>query len=115
MYECPNCGGNLRYDIPSKMMACASCDSKFDPYEVSDKNGAQEQEEYEVWRRNLQYGQYCSRFLYLLWFVSGAGEPPAEGTQTKVYHSVWSDEGTVQESLYENDGKGSICSEGVEK
>ena len=48
MYECPNCGGNLRYDIPSKMMACASCDSKFDPYEVSDKNGAQEQEEYEV-------------------------------------------------------------------
>lgn len=48
MYECPNCGGNLRYDIPSKMMACASCDSKFDPYEVSDKNEAQEQEEYEV-------------------------------------------------------------------
>lgn len=48
MYECPNCGGNLRYDIPSKMMACASCDSRFDPYEVSDKNGAQEQEEYEV-------------------------------------------------------------------
>ena len=44
MYECPNCGGNLRYDIPSKMMACASCDSKFDPYEVSDKNGAQEQD-----------------------------------------------------------------------
>lgn len=48
MYECPNCGGNLRYDIPSKMMSCASCNSKFDPYEVSDKNGAQEQEEYEV-------------------------------------------------------------------
>lgn len=48
MYECPNCGGNLRYDISSKMMACASCDSKFDPYEVSDKNGAQEQEEFEV-------------------------------------------------------------------
>ncbi len=49
MYECPNCGGNLRYDIPSKMMACASCDSKFDLYEVSDKNGAQEQEDaYEV-------------------------------------------------------------------
>lgn len=48
MYECPNCGGNLRYDIPSKKMACVSCDSRFDPYEVSDKNGAQEQEEYEV-------------------------------------------------------------------
>lgn len=49
MYECPNCGGNLRYDIPSKMMACASCDSKFDPYEVSERNGAQETEdEYEV-------------------------------------------------------------------
>ena len=49
MYECPNCRGNLRYDIPSKMMACASCDSKFDPYEVSERNGAQETEdEYEV-------------------------------------------------------------------
>lgn len=49
MYECPNCGGNLRYDIPSQKMACASCNSLFDPYGVSDRNGVEEQEnEYEV-------------------------------------------------------------------
>lgn len=48
MYECPNCGGNLWYDIPSGKIACRSCDSKFDPYEVSEKNGAEEGTDYEV-------------------------------------------------------------------
>lgn len=48
MYECPNCGGNLWYDIPSGKIACRSCDSKFDPYEVSESNGAEEATDYEV-------------------------------------------------------------------
>lgn len=31
MLECPNCGSGLRFDIPSQMMACDSCQNKFDP------------------------------------------------------------------------------------
>lgn len=34
MYECPNCGGNLKFHIPSQQMFCAFCDSKFDPYAI---------------------------------------------------------------------------------
>lgn len=34
MYECPNCGGNLKFHIPSQQMYCAFCDSKFDPYSI---------------------------------------------------------------------------------
>ncbi|MCM1326599.1 MAG: hypothetical protein NC094_05035 [Bacteroidales bacterium] len=34
MYECPNCGGNLKFDIPSQQLACGFCDSKFDPYAI---------------------------------------------------------------------------------
>ena len=34
MYECPNCGGNLKFDIPSQQMLCAFCESKFDPYAI---------------------------------------------------------------------------------
>lgn len=34
MYECPNCGGNLKFHIPSQQMFCAFCESKFDPYSM---------------------------------------------------------------------------------
>lgn len=34
MYECPNCGGNLKFDISSQQMLCAYCESKFDPYTI---------------------------------------------------------------------------------
>ena len=34
MYECPNCGGNLKFHIPSQQMFCAFCESKFDPYSI---------------------------------------------------------------------------------
>ena len=34
MYECPNCGGNLKFDIASQQMACAFCGTHLDPYSV---------------------------------------------------------------------------------
>lgn len=34
MYECPNCGGNLKFDIASQKLACAYCDGHFDPYSI---------------------------------------------------------------------------------
>ena len=48
MYECPNCGGNLKFDIASQQLACGFCDAKFDPYSVTKEQDAEQQEDYEV-------------------------------------------------------------------
>ena len=41
MYECVNCGGALRFDIPSQQLHCDHCDSDFDPqtYRVNESAG----------------------------------------------------------------------------
>ena len=31
--KCPGCGGELRYDIPSRAMVCDHCSGQYDPYE----------------------------------------------------------------------------------
>ena len=31
MYECPGCGGELRFDIPTQKLICAHCDGTFEP------------------------------------------------------------------------------------
>lgn len=38
MYECPNCAGMLRYDIPLNKMKCDHCDSDFDVNDFSDES-----------------------------------------------------------------------------
>ncbi len=48
MYQCPNCGGELKYNIAGKNIKCASCSSEFDPYEVKQDNDAEEDNFYEV-------------------------------------------------------------------
>lgn len=48
MYECPNCGGNLRFDIPSQQLACKFCDTKVSPYAIKKETDAVEQEYYEA-------------------------------------------------------------------
>ncbi|MDE6627693.1 MAG: hypothetical protein K2K56_15195 [Lachnospiraceae bacterium] len=48
MYECPNCGGNLKFDIPSQQLACAYCNAEFDPYSISKEKDAEEDNSYEV-------------------------------------------------------------------
>ncbi len=42
MYECPNCGGDLRFDITSQLLKCEHCDSTFDPYSVNKDQDAGE-------------------------------------------------------------------------
>ena len=37
MIKCPNCGGGLRFDIPSQMMICRMCDSSFDPAAIDNE------------------------------------------------------------------------------
>lgn len=56
MYECPNCAGNLKFDIARQKLACEYCNTLVDPYDFHKERDAQEskersgsgQEEYEV-------------------------------------------------------------------
>ena len=49
MFACPNCGGNLKFHIPSQQLACEYCQSQFDPYSFDHKEkDAQEMKEFEV-------------------------------------------------------------------
>ncbi len=37
MFACPNCGGNLKFDIPSQQLSCEHCSTLMDPYSFEDK------------------------------------------------------------------------------
>lgn len=44
MFECPSCGGELRFDIASQGMLCPFCNSSYDPKTVKSGHAATEQE-----------------------------------------------------------------------
>lgn len=48
MYECPNCKGNLVFDIVSQDLHCSACDTHMDVYAFSKEEDAEESREYEV-------------------------------------------------------------------
>lgn len=48
MYECPNCGGSLKFDIVSQQLKCGYCQTFFDPYSISKEKTADEQELFDV-------------------------------------------------------------------
>ena len=48
MYECPNCGGNLKFDIPTQQLACAYCGTHLDPYAIKKETDAAEQNYFET-------------------------------------------------------------------
>lgn len=48
MYECQNCGGNLKFDIDSQQLKCDYCLSTYDPYQVTKENDALENEMFDV-------------------------------------------------------------------
>lgn len=48
MYECPNCGGNMKFDIPSQMLKCAQCSTTLDPYSYNKEQDAESAQMYET-------------------------------------------------------------------
>lgn len=48
MYQCPNCGGNLKFHIPSQQLMCDYCQTQLDPYSFQKDKDADETTEYEV-------------------------------------------------------------------
>ena len=48
MYDCPNCGGNLRFDIPLQKLHCDYCGTDLDPYSYEKKKDAVESQVFET-------------------------------------------------------------------
>lgn len=51
MYQCQNCGGGLKFDIPSQKLKCTHCETLVDPYSLdanANNVGANEQYFYDV-------------------------------------------------------------------
>ncbi|MBD5395576.1 MAG: hypothetical protein HDR71_15245 [Lachnospiraceae bacterium] len=48
MYECPNCGGNLKFDITLQMLKCDYCLTTQNPYEVTKDKDAEESAPFDV-------------------------------------------------------------------
>lgn len=49
MYDCPNCAGNLKFDIARQKLYCEYCQTEVDPYEITKEKDAEEHsDEYEV-------------------------------------------------------------------
>lgn len=42
MYECPNCGSNLKFDIASQQLRCEHCQTLVDPYDVPEETDTEE-------------------------------------------------------------------------
>ena len=48
MYDCPGCGGNLKFDIPTQQLACAFCNAFYDPYQITKDKDGEEQKDFEA-------------------------------------------------------------------
>ncbi len=53
MFQCPGCGGNLVFDIPSQQLGCEYCGTRYDPYAFEHKKsdaieGKGFEDDYEV-------------------------------------------------------------------
>ena len=48
MYDCPACGGNLKFDIPSQQLSCAFCNAFYDPYQITKDKDGEEQNDFEA-------------------------------------------------------------------
>ncbi len=49
MFTCPNCGGNLKFDISTQQLGCEHCQTQMDPYTFDDKEkDAIESQDFDV-------------------------------------------------------------------
>lgn len=48
MIQCPNCGGNLKFDIPSQMLKCENCLTEADPYSINKEKDAEESKQFDA-------------------------------------------------------------------
>lgn len=70
MYECPSCGGNLKFDIPSQQLLCGYCQLSLDPNVVQDNSTLAEDPDY--FRTNIFKCPQCGGEM-----ISGDNEATA--------------------------------------
>ena len=46
MYACPNCSGNLKFNIEKQALYCDFCNNVVDPYSVVKERDAEEGDKY---------------------------------------------------------------------
>ena len=72
MFQCPNCGGNARFDVASQQLACDYCGTKIDPYFYENKTSdAQEEKDPEKKERKLAAAFEISRAAGACGMVAG--------------------------------------------
>ncbi len=116
MYECPNCGGNLRFDIPTQSLVCDYCHTQLNPYSYQKDHDAVETSTYDVniftcpqcggeilSMRMLQPDSVVS--VVLLRFLT-AGLP---GKTSGLHCSFPDYQGGLQEGLWQNDAPCHFC------
>lgn len=108
MLSCPNCGGNLKFDIPSQQLSCEHCHTLFDPYDFDGKTSDAEESktfdgDYEVTiftcpqcgGEILSTDQCRSRFLQFLRSLHDSLQQNQSRKTAQLYYSVPEDKGTV--------------------
>lgn len=100
MYQCPNCGGRLIFDISSQSMLCEHCNTHYNPYKLGEGNSAEENKEYdvtvfkcpqcggEIMSTDNTIADFCSFFLQLLWSIYSSGKQNFQRTPSGIYYSV---------------------------
>ena len=48
MYECPNCAGNIKFDIKAQLLFCEHCETLMDPYSIEKNQDAEESPYFET-------------------------------------------------------------------
>lgn len=91
MYQCPNCGGRLIFDISSQSMLCEHCNTHYNPYNLGEGNSAEESKEYDVtvFKCPQCGGEIMSTDNTIADFCSFcAGKQNFQRTPSGIYYSV---------------------------
>lgn len=117
MYECPNCGGNLRFDIPTQSLFCDYCHTQLNPYSYQKDHDAVETSTYDVNIFTCPQcgGEILSTENAATGFCSFCGASTildsriAQGKTSGLHCSFPDYQGGLQESLWQNDAPCHFC------
>jgi predicted RNA-binding Zn-ribbon protein involved in translation (DUF1610 family) len=121
MYECPNCAGNLKFNIARQQLHCEYCDTQVDPYSFHKEKDAGEEPpgEYEatVFTCPQCGGEIVSEDTTAATFCSFCchfRQPHQQKTVSGIYHPFYQNEGGLQSRLWKNAETGYFCAERIE-
>ena len=114
MYECPNCAGNLKFNIARQQLHCEYCDTQVDPYSFHKEKDAGEEPPGEYEATDRQRGYHGGYFLQFLRGGCHFRQPHQQKTVSGIYHPFYQNEGGLQSRLWKNAETGYFCAERIE-